>query len=190
MNGVRDWEWKLHEAIERVRTRYEHIGRKSGAPFLAIVYPPEAEREVLKEWRTLATTLEPELAVRTINVLAVTSEVVRQFGAEALVAGMDDPMPGSDPTAELGQMWAKALAARVREESARPGGGRPVVVLEHLAALHPAATPRAVMQVLWDSASAALHGPVILLIPGVLVEPRVYLFVGKVREFMYRGDLL
>ena len=25
---------------------YEHIGRKTGAPFLAIVYPPEAERSV------------------------------------------------------------------------------------------------------------------------------------------------
>ena len=44
MSGGGDWEWKLREAVERLRTRYEHIGRKTGAPFLAIVYPPEVER--------------------------------------------------------------------------------------------------------------------------------------------------
>lgn len=190
MNGARDWEWKLREAIDRVRTRYEHIGRKTGAPFLAIVYPPETEREVLKEWRTLAKTLEHEFAVRTIDVLEVTSQVVRQFGAEVLVGGMSDPMPGSDPTSELGEMWTKAVAARVREEAARQGSGRPVVVLERLAALYPASSPRAVMQILWDSAHAALDGPVVLLVPGVFVEARVYSFVGKVQEFMYRGDIL
>ncbi len=154
------------------------------------MYPPEAEREVLREWRLRAKTLEPDLSVRTIDVLPITSDVVGQFGAEALVAGMADPMPGSDPTAELGEMWTKATAFRVRQEATRPGGGRPLVVLERLAALYPASSPRAVMQVLWDSAQAALEGPVVLLIPGVFLDARVYLFVGKVKEFMYRGDIL
>ena len=45
-----DWQWKIGEAVERVRTRYEFIGRKTGAPFLAVVYPPEAETAFLKEW--------------------------------------------------------------------------------------------------------------------------------------------
>ena len=44
-----DWRWKIGEAIERVRTRYEFIGRKTGAPFLALVYPPVAEAAFLKE---------------------------------------------------------------------------------------------------------------------------------------------
>ena len=35
-----DWEWKIREAVERIKTRYDHIGRKTGAPFLALVYPP------------------------------------------------------------------------------------------------------------------------------------------------------
>ena len=39
------------EAIERIRSRYEHIGRKTGAPFLAVVYPAELETAVLKEWQ-------------------------------------------------------------------------------------------------------------------------------------------
>lgn len=185
-----DWEWKLREAVERVRTRYEHIGRKTGAPFLAVVYPPDAERSVLREWKTLAATLEPEFSVRSIDVLDVTARVVQQFGAPALIESMSDPMPGSDPTSELGSMWTSAVAISVREAVARPGGGRPVVVLERLAALYPASGPRAVMQTLWDSDHAALEGPVVLLVPGVLVEARVYHFVGQVEEFMYRGDIL
>ena len=190
MSGADDWEWKLREATERLRTRYDHIGRKTGAPFLAIVYSPEVERSVLKEWHTLAATLEPEFSIRTIDVLDVTSRVVEQFGAESLVDAMKDPMPGSDPTSELGSMWTSAVAASVRDAASRPGSGRPVVVLERLAALYPASGPRAVMQTLWDSDHAALEGPVVLLLPGDLIEARVYRFVGQVEEFMYRGDIL
>jgi hypothetical protein len=190
MNSAGDWEWKLTEAAERLRTRYEHIGRRSGAPFLAIVYAPEIERAFLKEWLTLAATLEPELSIRSVDVLEVTASIVRQFGAESLVDSMRDPMPGSDPTSELGSMWTNAVAARVREAANKTGSGRPVVVLEQLAALYPASGPRAVMQALWDSDHAALEGPVVLLVPGVLVEARVYRFVGQVEEFMYRGDIL
>src|SRR5437899_7891335 len=69
MNGAYDWAWKLREAAERLRTRYDHIGRKTGAPFLAIIYPPEVERSLLKEWHTLAATLEPEFSIRTVDVL-------------------------------------------------------------------------------------------------------------------------
>jgi len=190
MNGGRDWQWKLHEAVERIRTRYEHIGRKTGAPFLAVVYPPDVEREVLKEWRTLTRTIGTELAIRSVDVLEATAQVVRQLGAQAIVDVMDSPMPGSDPTVELGEMWTKAVASRVRDEASQAGNGRPVVVLERLAALYPASSPRAVMQALWETANPALSGPVVLLIPGALLEARVYSFVGKVQEFMYRGDIL
>jgi hypothetical protein len=190
MNAARDWEWKLREAADRVRIRYDHIGRKTGAPFLAVVHPPEAERSVMKEWHALASTLAPDLAVRPVDVLAVTSGVVRQFGAEALVDAMNHPMPGADPTSELGAMWTTAVVAAVREAARRPGPGRPVVVLERVAALHPASSPRAVMQLLWDSEHAALEGPVVFFVPGVLLEARVYSFLGQVHELMYRGDLL
>lgn len=185
-----DWGWKLAEAVERIRTRHDHIGRKTGAPFLAVVYPPDAERAVLREWHALAGTLAPEFSVRAVDVLAITSDVVDQFGARALVDSITDPMPGADPTSELGSMWANAVASAVREAVARRGEGRPVVVLERLAALYPATGPRAVMQTLWDNDHAALEGPVVLLIPGILVEARVYRFVGQVEEFMYRGDIL
>src|SRR5262249_36921543 len=114
MSGTADWEWKLREAAERLRTRYDHIGRKTGAPFLAVVYPPDVERSVLREWRTLAATLQPEFSVRTIDVLGVTSGVIDRFGAGTLVDAMSDPMPGSDPASELGSMWTNAVADSVR----------------------------------------------------------------------------
>ncbi|HXG33321.1 MAG TPA: hypothetical protein VNJ11_08145 [Bryobacteraceae bacterium] len=192
MNGECDWRWKLREAVDRIRTRYDHIGRKSGAPFLAVVYPPDAERAVLREWRTLTGTLAPEFDVRTVDVLEVTSAVVRQFGAETLVEAMNDPMPGSDPESELGTMWTSAVVASVREAALKPGVGRPVVVLERLAALYPVSGPRAIMQALWEGDRTTLEGPVVLLVPGVLREARVYEFVGDPgkEEFMYRGDIL
>jgi hypothetical protein len=192
MNGRVDWRWKLREAIEQIRTRYEHIGRGTGAPFLAVVYPPEAERAVLREWRTLVGSLEPEFDVRTVDVLEVTSGVVQQFGAEALVESMNDPMPGSNPEAELGTLWTRAVAASVREAALKPGSGRPVTVLERLAALYPASGPRVVMQALWEANHATLSGLVVLLIPGVLTDARVYHFVSDTgpEEFMYRGDIL
>lgn len=190
MTILSDWEWKIREASEWIRTRYDHIGRKTGAPLLAVVYPPEAERAVFKEWRALASTLAPALAVRTVDALAVTSEVVRRLGAETLVEAMNEPMAGSDPLSELGAMWTTAIVDAVRSAAEASGPGRPVVVLERLAALHPATAPRAVMQMLWDSEQATLQGPVVLLIPGVLRQARVYSFLGRLEELMYRGDIL
>jgi len=186
----RDWRWKISEAIERLRTRYEFIGRKTGAPFLALVYPPEVETAVLKEWRTQCATLQPEIDVRTIDVLAETQKLIADIGAENIVASMADPMPGSDPRSELGGLWITAVADAATRQLANAGPGKPVVSLERMAALYPAAGPRDVMQRLWDSAQSALNGPVVVLIPGHVLESRTYRFVGVRDEFMYRGDLL
>jgi hypothetical protein len=185
-----DWRWKISEAIERIRTRYEFIGRKTGAPFLALVYPPEAEGVVLKEWHTQCAALQPEIDVWTINVLEVTQEITTGIGVENIVSSLTDPMPGSNPQTELGQLWVTAVAEAIQARLAEDGTGKPVVSLECLAALFPAAGPRDVMQHLWGNAQSTLDGPVIVLIPGHVVGPRTYAFVGKRDEFMYRGDLL
>ena len=185
-----DWRWKISEAIERVRTRYEFIGRKTGAPFLALVYPPEVEAAFFKEWQAQQSTLRPEIDVRTVNVLEITQAVVADIGPENIVGSLADPMPGSYPQAELGQLWINAVADAVKTRLAEPGEGKPVACMERLAALYPAAGPRDVMQILWDCAQTALDGPVIVLIPGYVVEARTYSFLGCRDEFMYRGDLL
>lgn len=185
-----DWSWKLREAAERIRTRYDHIGRKTGAPFLAVIYPPEAEAAVIREWRTLTETLGPEFDLRRVDVLDVTMTVIRDLGSENIVDTMRAPMPGSNPDSELGNMWVKALSEAVRENANRKSTSRVVVFLERMAALYPASGPRALMQDLWDSAQASLDGPVVFLIPGTLREPRVYSFLNLRDEVMYRGDIL
>jgi hypothetical protein len=190
MDSNVDWGWKLREAIERIRTRNDHIGRKTGAPFLAIVYPPEQESAVLKEWRVLLDTLGPEYVVRRIDVLNASMEVVESIGGESIVASINDPMAGSNPESELGQMWVDAITTKIKDEATSGGDKKVVVVLERLAALYPATGPRAVMQELWDSEQSKLDGPIIVLIPGTLTEPRVYSFLNQREELMYRGDLL
>ena len=112
------------------------------------------------------------------------------IGPENIVGSLADPMPGSDPQAELGHLWINAVADAVKARLAEPGDGKPVACMERLAALYPAAGPRDVMQILWDCAQSSLDGPVIVLIPGHIVEARTYSFLGCRDEFMYRGDLL
>ncbi len=186
----RDWKWKIGEALERIRTRYDFIGRKTGAPFLALVYPPEVEVAFLKEWQTQSDTLQPEFDVRAIDVLDITQTVMSDIGPDNIVDSLQDPMPGSDPQSELGHLWVSAVAEAVPKTLSRPGDGRPVACLQRLAALCPAAGPRDVMQRLWDSAQSMLDGPVVVLIPGQVVDSRTYSFVSRRDEFMYRGDLL
>lgn len=185
-----NWQRKIAEAIERVRGRYEFIGRKTGAPFLALLYPAEVENAFLNEWRTQCAALEPDFEVRPVDVLEVTQRSIAEIGAENIVSSMADPMPGADPQAELGGLWITAVADAVERRLSEPGRGKPVVSLQRLAALYPAAGPRDVMQRMWDSAQSALNGPVVVLIPGRIVEARTYSFLGKRDEFMYRGDLL
>jgi hypothetical protein len=46
------------------------------------------------------------------------------------------------------------------------------------------------MQRLWDQERSFLSGPVIVLIPGTLIERNVYSFLNQRDELMYRGDIL
>ena len=186
----RDWRWKIGEAVERLRTRYEHIGRKTGAPFLAVVYPPEAETAVSREWDVLSANLVPAHAVHTVDLLAVTQAVTTDIGAENIVDSMRDPMPGSDPTTELGHLWVSATVEAVFSSLRDGQRNKPIVVLKRLAALYPAAGPRDVMQALWDQESVDSDAPVVVLIPGTVCGHRTYDFLNLRQEFMYRGDLL
>lgn len=184
-----DWRWKIAEAVDRVRTRCDHIGRTTGGPFLAVLYPPDAEDAVLREWRGLAASLAPEIDVVAVDVLEITQRCLDDLGIENVLAALREPMPGSDPRVELACQWVRAVADAVRIAS-RGSGPRRVVSLERLAALHPVAGPRDVMQQLWDGGQPVLEGPVVLLIPGHLRGPRTYAFLDARDEFMYRGDLL
>ena len=186
-----DWGWKLRQAVDDIKNRYDHIGRKTGAPFLGVVYPPEAEEAVEREWHTMVASLKPEFDVRTIDVLDVTRMVIEQLGGENIVEAIAHPMPGSNPESELANLWLATLVERVKQSGTNPPPkGKIVIVLENLAALYPATGPRDLMQQLWDQNQSFLSGPVVVLIPGTLIERKVYSFLDKRDELMYRGDIL
>lgn len=185
-----DWSWKLREAIDRIKNSYEHIGRSTGAPFLAIVYPPEYDTAVIKEWQALTGMFGTEFNLIQINILDITMKVLQEIGAENIVETLRNPMPGSNPETELATMWLSAIVDEIKGKLPAQHSKKTVFVLEQLAALYPATGPRSLMQALWDTKDLALDSPVVIFIPGRLVEPRVFEFLGKTRELMYRGDIL
>ena len=189
MTGT-DWRRKVQQAIERVRTRHQSIGRTSGAPFLAVVYPMDAEQAVLKEWRTQADALRPEIDVRPVDVLEVTERVMEELGSETILESFRAPMAGGNPERDLGECWIRAIIDEVISVLSRKGEGVPVVSLERLAALYPAAGPNELMNRIWNGAQSSLVGPVVILIPGTVLEQRKYSFLDRKEEFMYRGELL
>ena len=185
-----NWKWKIGEAIERIKTRYEYIGRKTGAPFLAIIYQPEIETIFLKEWYTQTKALKPDIDIKTLNLLNITQDILSDIGTQNIVDSFLDPMPGSNPERELGDLWIKTISEKVHNILSWRSGTRSVICLEKLSALYPAAGPRDIMHNLWDSGKSILDCPVIVLIPGTLQGCRNYSFLNKKDEFMYRGDIL
>lgn len=189
-SGMPEWNKTLCEGVGRLQTRYDQIGRKTGAPFLAIVYPLELEKQVLKEWDTLVKSLGEEYQVITLDILEITHTITSQIGMDTILESMKDPEPGCDPERELGNLWLSGLQEQIESAFRIRNVKKPVIVLKHLAALYPAAGPQILMQRLWDSSQNALEGPVVLLIPGTLIEPRRYSFLNVRDEFMYRGEIL
>jgi hypothetical protein len=190
-----DWQWKIGEAIERIRSRYEYIGRKTGAPFLAIVYPPEIETIFFKEWHTQTKVLKPDIDIKTVNLLDITQNILSDIGTQNIIDSFSDPMPGSNPQSELGDLWIKSITEKIHDIILSGSGncsasGKMVICLEKIAALYPAAGPRDIMHHLWDSGKSIPDCPVIVIIPGTLLGSRNYSFLNKKDEFMYRGDLL
>jgi hypothetical protein len=185
-----DWRSHLREAVVRLRDHYEFIGRTTAGPFLAIVYPTGAERQVVAEWQAQTAALGDSYAVHVVDALAVTQQVLAEIGTVDVIDGLVNPLPGSDAQAELGGLWIRSLAREVRRQQRETAAARPVVTLTRLAALHPATGPRALMQHLWDGSEDALERPVVLLIPGSYIGPRTYAFLDAREEFMYRGDLI
>ena len=185
-----DWQWKIKETIERIRTRYDFIGHITGAPFISVIYPTDVESALFKEWHIQIKALDHNAQVISINVLDITHQVLNEIGIRNVLDVINNPMPGSDTKAELGHLWIDAIAKTLNDSLVGIRDVKPVISLEKLSALYPAAGPRDLMQYLWDSIQTTLSCPVIVFIPGVLKGPRTYSFLGKKDEFMYRGDIL
>jgi hypothetical protein len=185
-----DISWKIKEAASRIKERYNFIGHQTGAPFLAIVFPLEAELWTMKEWRAQAGIFADQYDLIYIDLLEITTLCCDQLGVDNIIAAQEDPMPGANPEAELANLWISAVIAEIKKKLADHKGKPPVLVIEKTAALHPVAGPRFMLQQLWDLHSEIIHCPVVVFIPGRLLEQRVYLFMNTKEEFMYRGDVL
>jgi hypothetical protein len=112
------------------------------------------------------------------------------LSVEDLIAAQQDPMPGADPEAELADLWISEIVQTMQSRLSEHRGKPPVLVIEKTAALHPVAGPRFLLQQLWDIHSEKIQCPVVIFIPGRMVEKRSYLFLNTKQEFMYRGDIL
>ncbi|MDK2408589.1 hypothetical protein QHH11_09935 [Aphanizomenon sp. PH219] len=190
MNHQGNWKRKLEEASTQIKTGYAQIGRKTGAAHLAIIYPPEVETAVFKEWQSITAGLGTEFEIKIIDILAVTMGLIDEIGCQEIIDTITRPMPGSDPKSELGQMWLQAILDQVQTVTSQTCNSRQVIVLQYLAALYPATTPRALMQKMWENERFSVDCPIIFFIPGTLTQKRVYSFVNTSEELMYRGDIL
>lgn len=185
-----DIAWKIKEAASRIKERYHFIGHQTGAPFLAIVFPQEAELWTMKEWCAQAAIFADQYDLIYIDVLEITSQCLDQLGIENIVAAEEDPMPGTNPQAELANLWISEIIASIHKRLSAHQGKPPVLVIERTAALYPVTGPRFLLQQLWDIHGQTIQCPVVVFIPGRLVERRVYLFLNAKEEFMYRGDIV
>ncbi len=185
-----DIAWKIKEAASRIKERYHFIGHQTGAPFLAIVFPQEAELWTMKEWRAQAGIFADQYDLISVDLLDITTRCVEQLGVENIVAAQQDPMPGANPESELAGLWISEIIQTIQARLLEHEGKPPVLVIEKTAALYPVAGPRFLLQQLWDIHGEIIHCPVVIFIPGRMLEQRVYLFLNTKEEFMYRGDIL
>jgi hypothetical protein len=190
MTIMPEWHTHLCEAVGWIQTRYHHIGRKTGAPFLAVVYPPDIEPEVFREWDAQIKSLNSEFLVRELDLLEITRVATNDIGLDTVLETLEDPAPGCNPEQELANLWLTKIAEEIQTTFRKMNADKPVIVLKSLAALYPVTGPQMLMQRLWDKEQESLEGPVVLLIPGTLTEPRRYSFLNQVDEYMYRGDIL
>jgi len=191
-----DLQQRLDVLMYRLHTAYDGIGHSSGRPYVYFVYPPEQERTVqrmIDEQLRSDTTLcfhHVDLLPLTIKSLAGQEERRQQL--------LNDPLKQSSTTVAIMRLWARTLNHEIasRLEETIEQGGKPVVVLRGLAALHPIGNPTALMEFLAEQEprdpTTNTIVPIVLLIPGIRPPQtsRRYLFLGqeRLRLDFYRGE--
>lgn len=190
-----DLQQRFDILLHRLRTAYDGIGHSSGRPYVYFVYQPQQERTVrrmaeeqLSDDRVLCFH-HIDLLPLTINSLAGQEERRQDF--------LNDALKKDGTTEAIMRLWARtvSLEIKTRLENAQQEG-RPVIVLQGLAALHPLGNPTALMEFLAEQEPrdprTHLIIPIVLLIPGVrpAQTSRRYLFLGQeqLRFDFYRGE--
>ncbi len=159
-------------------------------PFLAIVYPPEVDRAFQKELQIQIEALAPGIEGRFVDIVEITQNVISDLGIETIITELSDPNNSENAKTDLGRMWIEEIKSAVRNASSVSSEGKPVIIIDGITALFPAAGPFMLMQSLWNDEQAKLNCPIIVPIPGMVTGPRNYRFLNRIDELMYRGDLL
>src|SRR5947209_10312595 len=186
---------RLDVLIHRLRSAYDGIGHSSGRPYVYFVYSPEQERTVQRmvdeQLRSDTTLFFHRVDLLSLTIKSLTRQEERRQQL------LNDPLKRSSVTEAIMRLWTRAISRDItaRLEGA-PQEGRPVVVLQGLAALHPIGNPTALMEFLAEQEPRNPRTdtivPIVLLIPGIRPPQtsRRYLFLGqeRLRLDFYRGE--
>jgi len=187
---------RLDVLMYRLRTAYDGIGHSSGRPYVYFVYPPEQERAMQRmvdeQLRSDTTLFFHHIDLLPLTIKSLTGQEERRQQL------LNDPLKTNSVTEDIMRLWARAVRRAItkRLETAQPQGGRPVVVLRALAALHPLGNPTVLMEFLAEQEPRNPRNntivPIVLLIPGIHPPQtsRRYLFLGqeRLRLDFYRGE--
>jgi hypothetical protein len=191
---MEELEERLQLLAQRLRISYDGIGHSSGRPYVYFVYPPSQERAMR---RLVDEHLRSGDAIcyHTIDLLslAVDSLKGQEKKRQAL---LEDPVKGAGAAQAIVRLWARQVSRAAEAALATQTCGRPVVVLQGLAALHPIGNPTSLMEAIAeheprDPATSQIV-PFVLLVPGSRPPQtsRTYLFLGRedIRLEFYRGE--
>jgi hypothetical protein len=185
---------RLELLTERLKTTYDGIGHSSGRPYVYFVYPPDQERAMR---RLVDEHLRSSDAIcyHHIDLLTLTVDSLKGQ-EEKRQALLDDPVKGAGAAQAIVRLWARQVGRTVEAALATQTCGRPVVVLQGLAALHPIGNPTSLMEAIAeheprDPVTGQIT-PFVLLVPGSRPPQtsRTYLFLGRedIRLEFYRGE--
>jgi hypothetical protein len=186
---------RLDFLLDRLRKAYDGIGHSSGRPYVYFVYPPDQEQAVA---RLVDENFHQEATLRFVHIDLLPLTIASLGGQEVKRAALlNDPTRQAGAGEAIVRLWARALERAITQElQTGSGGGRPVVVLRGLAALHPLGHPTGLMEALAereprDPATGRMV-PIVLLVPGIRPPQtsRRYLFLGleRLRLDFYRGE--
>lgn len=183
-------DWKIKEAILKLKNNYDFIGHKTGAPFLGIVYNHSEEQWFYKEWDAQVQSIANEFVFFDIDFLKLIHNCISNLGINEAIDAINNPMRGNSPYNGLAELFIDDTIEIIKEKLSNPSNKKPILVLKKLDALFPVTTPHTLFQNLWDIHGNILKCPVVCLIPGKNSNGRSYLFLNEIQELMYRGDLL
>lgn len=181
---------KVHEAIHRLRNSYGMIGKKTGLPYLAIVFPPSDEYEVLREWHFQMDTFQEEFHCIPIDVVKCSQKVLNYVGIEKVRETFHDETLVQNAKRDLGVMWIREIGKEIKRGYSSDTEKKVVFSIERTGGLYPVTNPYVMMEQLWNDNSITLDHPLIVFIPGSITGSRHYNFLDRDELLMYHGDMI